>query len=75
MQPYNSIVYTDVAFTIAERYPELCNLKDKSQISALQMLACTPTAFKSGATLGPVKEFLYSGMFSADYVSLCYVLR
>ncbi|XP_021769504.1 uncharacterized protein LOC110733727 [Chenopodium quinoa] len=50
----------DVALDIAKRYPELYDEKDSHKMTALQMLAHSPTAFKSGTILGPLQKLVYS---------------
>ena len=51
-----------MAYMIANRYPTLCGTRAGNGLTALQMLACSPTAFKSGANLGILKEIVYLSM-------------
>ncbi|XP_021738880.1 uncharacterized protein LOC110705347 [Chenopodium quinoa] len=50
----------DVALDITERYPELYHVQDPHKMTALQMPARSPTAFKSGTILGPLQKLVYS---------------
>lgn len=51
---------TDLAESIARRYKYLINLKDEDGMTALQLLACNPSAFKSGSEHGFLKRLLFS---------------
>ncbi|KAJ9689812.1 hypothetical protein PVL29_012470 [Vitis rotundifolia] len=50
----------DLAESIARRYKHLINLKDGDGMTALQLLACNPSAFKSGSEHGFLKQLLFS---------------
>ncbi|XP_021769506.1 ankyrin repeat-containing protein ITN1-like [Chenopodium quinoa] len=49
-----------VALDIANRYPKLYDVQDVHKMTALQMLACSPTAFESGTVLGPLQKLVYT---------------
>ncbi|XP_021738104.1 ankyrin repeat-containing protein ITN1-like [Chenopodium quinoa] len=51
----------DMALMIARKYPYLCGIRAQN-MTALQILACTPAAFKSGTEFGLIKELLYSSV-------------
>ncbi|XP_056694762.1 protein ACCELERATED CELL DEATH 6 isoform X2 [Spinacia oleracea] len=52
----------DMALMIARKYPHLCGIRAQNKRTALQILACTPAAFKSGKKFGLVKKLLYSSV-------------
>ncbi|KAK9683567.1 hypothetical protein RND81_10G150300 [Saponaria officinalis] len=52
--------YYDIGLIIAKRYRELCNLRAQDGLTALQILASSPTAFFSGNELGILKGLIYS---------------
>ncbi|KNA07033.1 hypothetical protein SOVF_175610 [Spinacia oleracea] len=50
----------NMALMIAKKYPYLCGIRAQNKRTALQILACTPAAFKSGTEFGLIKELVYS---------------
>ncbi|RVW45973.1 Ankyrin repeat-containing protein ITN1 [Vitis vinifera] len=50
----------DLALLIAERYGDLISAWDSNQMTALQHLACNPSAFLSGCEHGHLRRFIYS---------------
>ncbi|XP_057524669.1 uncharacterized protein LOC130804300 isoform X1 [Amaranthus tricolor] len=56
----------DIALTIARKYPHLFGVRAQDRMTALQLLACSPTAFKSGTKLGFLRELVYSSVSADD---------
>ncbi|XP_010666482.2 uncharacterized protein LOC104883632 [Beta vulgaris subsp. vulgaris] len=50
----------DMALDIADKYPDLCDQPTYLKTTALQMLAGSPTAFRSGVTFGCLVDFVYN---------------
>ncbi|CAK9182225.1 unnamed protein product [Ilex paraguariensis] len=50
----------DLALVIASKYEYLLDEKDGDGMTALQLLACNPSAFKKGSTQGFFKRFIYA---------------
>ncbi|XP_019073791.2 uncharacterized protein LOC132252516 [Vitis vinifera] len=63
----------DMALLIAERYGDLISAWDSNQMTALQHLACCPSAFLSGCEHGHLRRFIYScivSLFSSPLTGL-----
>lgn len=56
----------DMALMIARKYQDLCGVRALDRITALQLLACSPEAFRSGTKMGFLKEFAYSRVSTDD---------
>ena len=66
-------MWTDLALLIAERYGDLISAWDSNQMTALQHLACNPSAFLSGCEHGHLRRFIYScivSLFSSPLTGL-----
>ncbi|XP_059662928.1 uncharacterized protein LOC132308740 [Cornus florida] len=50
----------DLALLIVEKYEYLAGVRDGDGMTALQLLACNPSAFLSGTKLSSIKRFIYS---------------
>lgn len=53
---------TDLALSIARKYEYLIGERDENDMTALQLLACNPSAFKIWGAQGSLKRFIYSRM-------------
>eukprot|EP00261_Vitis_vinifera_P032555 XP_019073798.1 PREDICTED: uncharacterized protein LOC100256611 isoform X2 [Vitis vinifera] len=65
----------DLALLIAERYEDLISAWDSNQMTALQHLACNPSAFLSGCEHGHLRRFIYSCISNKARGSRCQDLK
>ena len=58
-------MYTELAFKIAKSYPTLIDERDGDGMTALQLLACKPSAFASVFKDNHFKRFIYKCMYTS----------
>ncbi|KAI3955053.1 hypothetical protein MKW98_005056 [Papaver atlanticum] len=51
--------FYEIASSLIEQYPDLAIETDKDGVCALEVLAETPTAFRSGVSLTPIESYIY----------------